>query len=104
MKSVVVSSKASNPQENGQNFKIWPSNSQERYIDLKKFGPQIRKIADTKHQELPGALYIFSGFNWTEDIFIIGWEPYNSNPSLGTGLKVVRRSIFIGVESLERGT
>jgi hypothetical protein len=32
-----------------------PSNPQKRYIDLTNFGPQIRKIADTNHQELPGA-------------------------------------------------
>lgn len=49
-------------------------------------------------------LHIFSSFNGTEDSFIIEWEPYNSNPSLGTGLKVVGTCIFIGFESLERGT
>ena len=35
--------------------KFGPSNPQKRYIDLTNFGPQIRKIADTNHQELPGA-------------------------------------------------
>jgi hypothetical protein len=49
-------------------------------------------------------LHIFGSFNETEDSFIIEWEPYNSNPSLGTGLKVVGTCIFIGFESLERGT
>jgi hypothetical protein len=34
-----------------------PSNPQKRYIDLTNFGPQIRKIADTNHQELPGAYF-----------------------------------------------
>ena len=35
--------------------KSGPSNPQKRYIDLTNFGPQISKIADTKHQELPGS-------------------------------------------------
>ena len=39
--------------------KFGPSNPQKRYIDLTNFGPQIRKIADTKHQELPGSSATF---------------------------------------------
>ena len=35
--------------------KFGPSNPQKRYTDLTNFGPQIRKITDTNHQELPGA-------------------------------------------------
>ena len=35
--------------------KFGPSNPQKRCIDLTNFGPQIRKITDTNHQELPGA-------------------------------------------------
>jgi len=35
--------------------KFGPSNPQKRDIDLMIFRPQIRKIADTNHQELPGA-------------------------------------------------
>jgi len=34
--------------------KFGPSNSQKRDRDLMIFRPQIRKIADTNHQELPG--------------------------------------------------
>jgi hypothetical protein len=42
-------------------LELVPKSAKKKYIDLTIFGPQIRKIADKKCQELPGAyLYCIS--------------------------------------------